>query len=163
MFAVACEDAGLTAVLTIIRHRCRKRGWDEDWTCNALTKGWELWATRPQDAPPSLLALNAMREVNRGRGIAGMGTHFRDIYRKCIKVGDVADDCDVDPAPGPEAIVSMREAFLIWYDNLSDRERVLYEMIGDGAKGIQLAERLGVSAGRITQMRQAMAARFNAV
>ena len=62
----------------------------------------------------------------------------------------------MDRFPGPEQIVTDREWYATVKSRANDRERNLIDLFEAGTPAKEVAAKLGVSAGRVTQIRQGL-------
>lgn len=123
-----------------------------------LTFAWYCWmrATpeKQQELPASVWARLGVRWVKSKRDIPGVMASMKDAMHRAQQGG--AMEGLADRYPGPEQIVMDRERYATVKSRATDRERILIEMFEDHRKLIDVAAKLEVSPGRITQIRQGL-------
>lgn len=128
---------------------------DEDSVAIALVLAWWYWRVRPQDFAASHWARLAVRAVRNGRDLPRFG-RTRECDALSHAVCAAGMDELTDRKPGPERIVEARELLVRLTATLTDRERLMVEMLTSGEKAVAVSRATGISAGRVTQVRQAL-------
>lgn len=123
----------------------------------ALTLAWYYWHLAPDKhyLPASVWARVGVRHVLAGRDIPGLRSKFRDAMKHRETQGARMNGL-ADRRPGPERTVMASELFDRLWSRMTPREWEMAEMLIDGAANQDVAERVGISPGRATQIRQAM-------
>ncbi len=123
----------------------------------ALTLAWYYWSIAPDKhhLPASVWARVGVRHALAGRDIPGIRSKFRDAMKYRETQGAGMEGL-ADRRPGPMRTVVSAELFDRLWSQMNDREREMAEMYIDGAANQDVAERVGVTPGRATQIRQAM-------
>jgi hypothetical protein len=120
---------------------------------------------RAETIYPTPLATYAVARVREGRSI-GNPLNARDVTSiRCRRQYGVQieslDDGDYewreivveDRRAGPADIAAIRLDFTAWLDSLSSRDRRMAEILATGESTKQAAGRVGVSVGRVSQLR----------
>jgi hypothetical protein len=126
----------------------------------ALTFAWFNWnraTPEQQQLPASVWARQGVRWVNAKRDLPGIGTPANDALYRADSGG--AMEGLADAFPGPEQIVMNRERYRTVVDTATDRERCLIEGFEAGVPAKDVAASLGISPGRVTQLRQGLMAK----
>lgn len=126
----------------------------------ALTLAWFEWSrAKPEqkELPASVWARVGVRRVNANRDMPGIGTPAKDALYLAESGGTM--EGLPDTFPGPEQIVMDRERYRTVVDNATDRERLLIESFEAETAAKDVAAKLGVSATRVTQIRQGLMAK----
>lgn len=122
-----------------------------------LTFAWFNWSRatpEQQELPASVWARAGVRWVNAKRDLPGLGTSAKDALYRAESGGSM--DGLADTFPGPEQIVMDRERYQAVVNGATDRERLLIEGFEAGDRVKDVAAKLGVSSGRVTQIRQGL-------
>lgn len=129
----------------------------ESKVCDAVSVAWELFLQAP-DAPPWSIALYAIRRVKVGRQ-----------FRQSVRSIDGKQVCGVekptrldgfDPVElawigdNPAELAALRIDFPPFVASLSTRHRVFLTAVLQGHSTNEIAAMVGVSAGRVSQMRR---------
>ena len=142
-----------TQVYPVIERLARKafRG-DAGRVSDALVLGWYYWSRGPQELPPSIWARTAVRAVWAGRDLPGIAARS-DALDRAFRGAAMSEV--VDRRPGPLHIAAAKEEYERLLASLSERQRLLVEAVADGTlRTDRLAAALGVSPGRVSQMRR---------
>jgi len=183
----AVEDA----VHFAFRKRLRPQAYEEA-LAEAKAAAWSAWhglIKRGKD-PVAVgvhgIAANAIRNVRQGRrvGHKGGGRGGMDVYHgkaqaKCgftLVSLDTGDDADIEDSTrgswrerlaednrvGPAEEACFRVDFEAWLEGLSPRKRQIAELLTEGHEGVVVARRVGVSPGRVCQVRAELEACWEA-
>jgi hypothetical protein len=126
----------------------------------AIVLAWLSWSRKP-DVPLKSHVCFAVRQALSGRDLPEVqSSKFRDIWDHATCWGGAGMQDVVDPAPGPDKLAEDAEAYPVWEACLTNREREAAEMYLEGFRNKDVAERLGTSQGRATQLRGQMAERW---
>jgi len=153
---------------TVERFARKVFGPDDDKVTLAGTLAWHAWAAaRPEqkELPASVWARAAVRKVVSGRDLPGVqASHFRDIWENAERWEGGDMNLTRDRAPGPERLAEEAEAYARFKAALNEQERKMVEAVeADLNVGtFDLAELLGRSPGRISQMRRELLAKWRA-
>ncbi|HMT21520.1 MAG TPA: hypothetical protein PKE20_09805 [Promineifilum sp.] len=133
---------------------------DADAVGTAIVLGWYYWSTGPQDLPASVWATAAARAVRCGRDLPGLNDSRRkdalDVAWQGAGMGEVAAR-----DAGPLHVIIAKEAYELLLADLTDRQRMMVDAIAGGmVRTDRLAETLGVTAGRVSQMRREIMAKL---
>ena len=123
----------------------------------AVTQAWWAWSTaspEQRELPPSVWARAGVRRVKAKRDLPGVGTSTTDALHHSVQGGAMTNV--MDRFPGPEQIVTDREWYATVKSRANDRERNLIDLFEAGTPAKEVAAKLGVSAGRVTQIRQGL-------
>lgn len=138
--------------------RVFKGRWDVDeQIADVIHEAWIAWQKRPSETPSSL-AHYAVLHVQCGR-------HFRQSTRSCEgptrrwQKRPQRAPCDplnmlANDGGDPAEIGGFRIDFVAWFGNLTAREQAFVEAIVSGDTGLELAEKFGLSPGRVSQIRR---------
>lgn len=132
----------------------------DELTSIALVLAWWLWSNRRVNYPPSHWARLAVRQALAGRDLPGVqASKFRDVWDHFDRWGGAGMEKARDRGPGPERIALWREEYARVKASLSgDRLRMAELIEEDQGLGTgELAELLGKTPGRISQMRREIA------
>lgn len=123
----------------------------------ALTLAWYAWFTatpEQQELPASVWARAGVRRVRTDRDMPGIRSKFRDALHRAESGGSMEGLADT--FPGPEQIVMDRERYQAVVNSATDRERLLIDCFEAGERVKDVAAKMGVSGGRVTQIRQGL-------
>jgi hypothetical protein len=124
---------------------------------------------RLQVATPSTAATLAVRHVRNGRHVGGHQDGAQDVLSSvaqrrhgvCVRrlspgsnLGELRDLLIADRRVDIPSTVAFRLDFSHWLSTFTRRHKRIITMLADGHRPSVVAERLGLSAGRITQLRQ---------
>jgi hypothetical protein len=146
-----------THVLPVAERYARQRLKDDERVAVALVLAWWIWSNRQEDFPASVYARIAVLRVLRGDDLPGlrtkgemMGDPFRRLERWEAGPGLA------DRRPGPEKEAMRREEMGILRASLSGRQKEMLEAVreDEGLGTNALAQMMGVSPGRISQLRR---------
>jgi hypothetical protein len=127
----------------------------------ALVLTWWAWRRTP-DAPVESVAWYCALHARQGRDLPGIGATRRlDALRHCSQGGGM--DGVIDPGPGPDELVADAEAYPVWYDSLTDREREAADLYTEGRRNMDVAADLHISQGRAGQLRRQMAEKWKEI
>jgi len=174
----AVEDA----VKFAFRKRLRRQEY-EDALAEAKAAAWSAWhglikrGKNPVEVGVHGIATNAIRYVKNRRkiGNTSSGRGCMDIYHhkaqeacgyKLISL-DTLDDADVEASTrgswrewlaednriGPADEACFRVDFAAWLDSLPTRKRQIAELLTEGHEGVVVARLVGLSPGRVCQVR----------
>ncbi len=128
----------------------------------ALVLAWWEWknATEEQKTlPPSVWARVGVRHALEGRDLPGLKRNRGrsvdplDVAWRCGAMAYVADR-----SPGPERIAQAKEEWTVFLASLNAKQTAMAVAIMDGITSTgALAAHLGVSEGRVSQIRREMA------
>jgi hypothetical protein len=121
----------------------------------AITLAWWAWSTaKTPDLPATVWARMGVLRVLNHRDLPGVGTRKRDALRHAESGAGM--EGLMDRHPGPEQQVIDAETFHRLMARAKGRDREMIEMFAAGMKNKDVANALGISAGRVTQLRQAL-------
>lgn len=121
----------------------------------ALVLAWYRWRTRP-DVPLRQHAYYAARQALHGRDLPGVDCERGPDAWKLERWqgGEMKHLPDGKPGPVKEAIWA--EEWEHFWAELTDRERAIADELIEGKQNQEVAKTFGISAPRVTQIRQAM-------
>ena len=120
----------------------------------AIVIVWYRWSMRP-DVPLRQHAYYAALQARRGRDLPDVKRPAKDLwYMGMTQAGSMAGLAD--GKPGPVKVAEWNEQWERFWQGLDERERDMADLYIDGAKNQDVAERMGISPGRATQIRQKM-------
>jgi hypothetical protein len=151
-------DEFLAALLLAALKFARKVfGDDDERVCLVQTTAWFLWHTAPEEVKhlaPAHWAKLAVRRVKQRRDLPGV-KKYNDPMDKAIMQPVVGVRCK---RPGPLAQLIHKEELDRMLANATEGERKLCEAIQDGVyRTDELAVRLNVSNGRVSQLKRQLA------
>lgn len=148
----------LTVLLAVVLRWCNRCGLDDFQTATAQSLAW-YWSSRSAVSyPPSHWARIAVRMVRNGRDLAGCGTGQADALSHSLQgcgMGEV-----LDKEPSPAVLVEHKELLDKILAEVTEIKRQVVELRLQGLSNIEVAERLGVSPGRTSQIAREIAERF---
>lgn len=132
----------------------------EEAIADAVAHAWEgyVFAVRAGKEPwafPTVLATFAVCKTRVGRKV-GKVMRAKDVFNASQAgraVLDVLEDCFDDRSPVPDQ-VAFKLDFPAWLATLSERNRQIVALLAWGHPAGAVARYFGLSAGRITQVRQ---------
>jgi hypothetical protein len=129
---------------------------DMERRCQAVTMAWFYWDQGPAHLPAGVWARCGVRAALHGRDLPGVcSARRRDVWNRLTRWQGAGMNFVRDRRPGPEKIAQDRDWFRYWLTRLTDQE---FRLVWDahwGLTGLELAARLQVSPGRISQLRRA--------
>jgi DNA-binding CsgD family transcriptional regulator len=147
----------LLAAVAALARRYKLDEWD---LTRAQSIAW-LLAVRcdqPQRFPWNYWAVLAIRRVRCGRDLPGCETGENDVLRRTWLSGPMNEVRD--PGPGPAAQAAHREAWELLENDMTEMESRVAALALDGLSGVQIAERLGRTQGRVSQLRRQVVERW---
>jgi hypothetical protein len=166
-------EAALPAMDRVIRFAFRR--WPahrrHEAAADARSAAWHAWhglvrrGRDPLRVGPTGIAANACRYVRRGRklGCRAVGRSALDVYdpraQRRLGIELVRPDGDwrgwlaADRHYGPGDEAAFRIDFAAWLDRLPDRKRAIVEGLVGGRTVVELARRMEVTPGAISQAR----------
>jgi len=182
----AVEDA----VRFGFRRRLRRQEY-EDVVAEAKAAAWSAWTglikrgKDPVEVGVHGIATNAVRYVRNGRKVGNTtcGRGAMDVYHRKAQAacgftlvsldsgeGDAGDSTRgswrewlaEDNRVGPAEEACFRVDFGAWLEGLSTRKRSIAELLTEGHEGVVVARRVGVSPGRVCQVRAELEASWGA-
>ena len=147
-------------LLSVVAELGRKRRLDEWDVTRAQSIAWLLASRCAKQFPAHYWAHLAIRRVRCGRDLPGCETSETDVLRSrktwlCGVMGDVKD-----PSPGPAAQAAHREQWQRLEAALTPQEGNVARLALEGLSGVEIAERLGRTQGRVSQLRRQAAGRW---
>lgn len=135
-------------------------GRNEELASIALSLTWYQWHTYGHKGlPPSCYIQVAVRQVLSGRDVPGVVSSVACNAWKRTTVGAMKEVRD--RRPGPDRLVGWREEFAVVYPTLGRQQRRLVDLMREEILDNQeLAARLGVTEGRVSQLRRKVMERF---
>jgi DNA-directed RNA polymerase specialized sigma subunit len=131
----------------------RKSLKDEEMQAIALVMAWFEWSLRPE-LPIRLHAYYAAKRALKGRDLPGIQNRTKfEAYKLRKWVGGTMDGLK-DPKPGPVKEAIWNEQWELLWESMNDRERAMADAFIDRVPGIEIAERYGISPGRVAQIRR---------
>jgi DNA-binding NarL/FixJ family response regulator len=124
-------------------------------TVDAISEAWLGLQAKP-DASPQAIAWYAVRRVKVGRQFAESARSITgpNPRRRQKPVREPLDVWDVfREGYNPAKIVAIRVDFREWFRNLSKRKQRIVRALAEGDTTTEVAERFGLSLGRISQIR----------
>jgi hypothetical protein len=146
----------------MVRYGRKVFGTDDERFSIALVLCWWLFSNRREDHPPRVYARVACAHAMHGRDLPGVRSgKSQDAYRLTQWQGG-GMGMVTDRRPGPAEEAEMREEMRNFLAVCNDQERLVAEtLIGDhGATVAHLADLIGKSKGRVSQIRRALAERY---
>jgi DNA-directed RNA polymerase specialized sigma24 family protein len=132
----------------IINRMCRC----PDRAAVALALTWFRWSKRP-DVTINHHAFYSCLQVWKGRDLPGVQKGWkRDALSHSLSGAGMDEVLDRRPGPLEQMVAAESEELLM--ELATDRELILIDLFASGKKNNDVAAELGVSAGRVTQMRQ---------
>lgn len=133
--------------------------------CETVSMCWELLQTAPPAATPRSMAQYAVRRVKSGRqfqqsarSITGPNPLRKaKAQRTAFRIemlGRLGDN--------PKSLAALRIDFPAWVDTLTVRQAQVLSMALQGESTNEIAERLKVSAGAVSQIRAKLIKRYHA-
>jgi len=154
-----------TRVLPVIRNLGRKLfGGDEQREQDAVGNGWYMYqlADDRLAITATTFARFAVAWVYKGRdlpGTGGAGNQLDALDRPdTVWAGDMGGTPDW--SPGPERIVEARERLERFSASLTPRDMTIVRGLADGLPGRDIAREIGVTQGRLSQLKQALRERL---
>jgi DNA-binding NarL/FixJ family response regulator len=127
--------------------------------CDALSVAWEIHRTAPESVTPLNVAYYALKTVRSSKHQQESTRSILSPKQRAMKpqrsgldpdfVGRVGDD--------PATIAMLRIDFASWRDSLTETQRKLVELLILGETTKDAAEKLGCSAGNVSQYRKRLA------
>jgi DNA-directed RNA polymerase specialized sigma24 family protein len=140
------------------RRRFRNHYAADEMVATAVILAWHYWSNRPQDFAASHWARIAVWHTFAGRDLPGCGTGAKDALHRAEQ-GSGMDEV-TDRRPGPDKVAEAAELAGRLLESLSPRERQLAELLAGGAKGMDVAEAMHISPGRVSQIRSELMERL---
>lgn len=140
---------------------------DPDLAGIALVLAWYAWerhrASGKPAVEPRLFANFACRQVKAGRDLPGVRGKFRDLWDRADRWGGAGMDNARDPSPGPLERLVAQETLAEVLAGIGPKHRAMAELLmDDGTLGTgDLARLLGVTPGRVSQMRREVMERLD--
>lgn len=122
---------------------------------DAISEAWLALLAKP-DAPPSSIAWFAARRVKVGRQFQESTRSLTgpNPRRRCKPIRDAADVAALfRDGANPARIVALRLDFREWFGRLSPRKQRIVNALAMGESTTEVAERFGLSLGRVSQIR----------
>jgi hypothetical protein len=184
--------AYLPAIDNAAQFAFRRRRWQEreEALAEARAAAWSAWAGLVRKGKDPLavgvtgIANNAIRYVRNGRRVGNTtcGRGAMDVFRKAQKARDFKvvslDSKDQfipgslvgtwkewlarDHRVGPADAAAFRVDFAAWLTGLPGRKRQIAELLAEGHEPGLVARLVGVSPGRVTQLRHELEASWRA-
>jgi hypothetical protein len=148
----------LSLILDAVADLARRYRLDEYDVTRAQSQAWFYAQACPRTYPAHYWAKVAVRAIRNGRDLPGTATPSTDALARawlCVPMGDVRD-----PGPGPDALASHREAMEALEDSFNPTERYVARLAQEGASGLEIAEAIGRSPGRVSQIKRELAERW---
>jgi len=139
-------------------------GTDDESYSLAMVLCWWIFTQRREDFPASCYIRLAVRNVRYGRDLPGVqASKFRDVYDYLTKWDGGDMNLVIDRRPGPERVAEMREEMEAFLATCTEQERAVAEtLMGDhGATVAHLADLIGRSQGRVSQIRRELKERLD--
>jgi DNA-binding CsgD family transcriptional regulator len=144
---------------TIERYARKVLGNNPELISTATVLGWYYWSQGPQELPASVWARVAVRAVRAGRDLPGVRDSGRDALDGATQGGGMGELAD--RRPGPLRMAIAREEYARLVAGLSPRQRLMVDAVAGGAaRTDRLAAELGVTPGRVSQMRREIMAKL---
>jgi hypothetical protein len=140
-------------VMPVVTDYARRVFKDDERRSMTLVMAWYYWQKCPKDLPPDLWACVAVRAVFAGRDLPGIHPNRkRDAMHYAWLCGHMPEV--MDRRPGPDKVAQDRELWDLFHGRLPRRIRKLARGFLNDLSGREVAKMLGVSPGRVTQLRQ---------
>jgi hypothetical protein len=154
----------LSILLDMVAGLAHRSGLAPDQVVTAQSLAW-YYATRYEERngssddplPPSHWARLAVRATRNGRDLPGCGTSVSDALHRCWQGAGMPEARD--PSPGPDVQAADREQLERTLAKSPQRRRVAELRIA-GASNREVAEELGVSPSRTSQIAREIAEDF---
>lgn len=134
----------------------RNKGLTGDQLCDAISMAWQLG--QAGRGSPGSIAWYAVKRVRSERQFSSWSRSIEHLSRGNAAVSlessclDVATERD-----NPAEIAQMRVDFESWREQLPDRMRQVVDLLSAGMSPSELADQLGVSRARVSQLRNELA------
>ncbi len=145
-----------TRVLPVVTEWANRRFKDEGQVQDAIGVCWyryqQTQTAKRLEVPAKSFAWVAIKETMAGRQLPGMkarGEDALDYAWRCSTMAEAADR-----RPGPDRIAQEREEFAILLTRLNAKQTAFLEIGTTGLKNQDIAHLLGVTPGRVSQMRR---------
>jgi hypothetical protein len=125
---------------------------------------WWFWRNRTQDFPLGVWARWACRQARDGRDLPGVRSkNPKDVMNRSnlqrpwqgAGMGSVADK-----TPPPDVLVMHRERWERLLNSANAQQREVARLAIEGLSNLEIAERLHVTPGRVSQIKRAIADRW---
>ncbi len=130
-----------------------------DMAARVVALAWYNWMTDGGRQEPRLYANFAIRQVLGGRDVPGVKGR-RDVFDRLANWGGGGMEGVADPLPGPDRLAEDREAWAGLEARESEAAARMVAMTLAGASGKDIAAALGVTQGRVSQMKRQAYERF---
>ena len=150
------------AIFPVVEKYARMRlGNNDDLVSTALVLAWWIWSrTSPvKDLPATAYAHAAVRAAWNGRDLPGCGTHAKDAMWHVVSSGVIREVRD--RRPGPDRLAEMAEEYLRLWADMAETDAIMALHLLNGEPAKDVAARLGITPGRLTQRRQELRDRWN--
>lgn len=159
------SDMFTTTVLPVVTRYARAVLKDDERVSLAIVLAWYAWRQTTDEKraqlPATVWARVGVRHVLAGRDLPGVQTSHR---QDAIERPDTWHGADMggvtDRRAGPESEAIDAERSARFWDSLTPRERTIARALLNGDKARDVARRVGISAGRLTQIRQQLRRRW---
>lgn len=139
-------------------HRYFAGEWDlKTLVADAVSKAWEFAQTAGETATPLTIAKFAVRRAGSARRFAG-STQSIDHPRHREQHQPICLDFEptdfTRAGDDPALIAALRIDMAAWFASLSPRKRTVARLLAVGTRTHEVASTLGLSNGRVSQLRQ---------
>lgn len=146
-------------LVNVTRKYAAKKGLKPDLQDAAVALAWYAWQRSDRDLPASSWARFAVLQALAGRDLPGVRSPRKDDALDYAVQGAGMQEVR-ERGPGPEERAIAREAWERLQAGLTVRQKEVLSLIDQGLTTGEIAHRLGVTAGAVSQQRRAIAERW---